>query len=78
MKYLKATIMLIIGMVEAILMFPVMFFAVPVRKWNEALNGKQYKKLTVREYENGKVKITLPNGEVIYGDKEKKDDKASA
>lgn len=78
MKYIKATIMLFIGMVEAILLIPVMFFVIPVRKWNETLYGKQYKKLTVREYENGKVEMTLPNGEVIYGDKEKKNDKASA
>ena len=72
MKYIKATIMLIIGMVEAIIMFPIMFFVIPVRKWNETLYGKQYRKLIVREFENGQVEITLPNGEVIYGTKENK------
>jgi len=70
MKYIKATIMLIVGMIEAVVLFPVMFFVLPVRKWNETLYGKHVQKISIKELDNGKIKITLPNGEVMYGTKE--------
>ncbi len=75
MKYIKATIYLLFGIVKAIFYWvtflPIAIFTMPVEMWNNALYGKKQKQITIRELDNGKIKITLPSGEVIYGDKEK-------
>lgn len=75
MKYIKATIYLLFGIVKAIIYWiiflPIAIFTMPVELWNEALYGKKIKQIKVRELDNGKIKITLPNGEVMYGYKQK-------
>lgn len=75
MRYLLATFKLLLGIIQAIirwlLFLPYILFTLPVDKWNEALYGKPKKVIAfeIKEMKNGKVKIILPNGEVIYADK---------
>jgi len=83
MKYIKATIYLLFGIVKAVIYWviflPIAIFTMPVELWNLAIYGKKKtKQLTIKELDDGRVKITLPNGEVMYGTKEKDNQKASA
>jgi len=75
MRYILATLKLLLGIVEAICdwicYLPFALFTIPVRRWNETLYGKQLKTAVfkIKDLKNGKVEITLPNGEVVYADK---------
>jgi len=76
MKYIKATIYLLFGIVKAIFYWvtflPIAIFTMPVEMWNNALYGKKKKQIVIHELDNGKIKITLPSGEVLYGEKDNK------
>ena len=75
MKYVLAFIKLFIGIIQALfdwaIYLPYALFTIPVRKWNETIYGKPQRNVAfeIVEMKNGKVKIILPNGEVIYADK---------
>ena len=72
MRYVMAIIRLILGLIEAILMFPVMLFTIPVQRYNEALYGKNVKTAVVRDLGNA-LEITLPSGEKILAPKVRED-----
>ena len=68
MKYILAIMKLILGIFEAILMFPIMLFTIPVQRYNEALYGKKHIAMRVRDL-GDKLEIIMPNGEKIYASK---------
>lgn len=74
MKYIKATLSLILGILEAIIFIPIMLITIPIRRYNESLYGKKkIISMCVRDLGN-RLEIKMPNGEIIYADKENNED----
>ena len=70
MKYIKATLSLVLGLLEAIIFVPIMLITIPIRRYNESLYGKKkIISMSVRDLGN-RLEITMPNGETIYANKE--------
>ena len=72
MKYIKAILCFFLGILETIIMFPIMLIATPIRRYNECLFGKK-RNIQAKVIDFGdKIHILLPNGEEIIAKKEVK------
>lgn len=73
MKYIKATIYLLFGIIKAliswVIFLPFAIFTMPVDLWNIALYGKPKTKSAKVKDLGDKIEIILPNGERIVGTK---------
>lgn len=73
MKYIKAILSLLLGILEWLVFTPIMLIAIPIRRYNDAIYGKKkIVSMCVRDLGN-RLEITMPNGEKIYAKKDNKD-----
>ena len=73
MKYIKAILSLFLGILEWLVFTPIMFIAIPIKRYNDAIYGKKkIVSMRVRDLGN-RLEITMPNGEKIYAKKDNKD-----
>ena len=74
MIYIKAITNFFLGILEAIIFVPIMLITIPIRRYNETLYGKKrLVSMRVRDLGN-RLEIKMPNGEIIYADKENNKD----
>ena len=70
MIYIKAITKFFLGILEAIIFVPIMLITIPIKRYNETLYGKKrLVSMRVRDLGN-RLEIKMPNGEIIYADKE--------
>lgn len=74
MKYIKAILSLFLGILEAIVFIPIMLITIPIRRYNQCLYGKKkIVSMRVRDLGN-RLEIKMPNGDVLYAEKENNKD----
>ena len=73
MLYVKAIFHFFLGLIEAIVSFPIILITLPIRRYNEAIYGKKrLVSLKVKDL-GSDLEITLPNGEKVVAPKTKKE-----